>query len=374
METVQDNWNNNVAVFVEKWGINPYNQRQELFHLDKIKKKRPRWLTEVNIPVLAAPRKIKRMRRTGRYPIDIIREQIKKSGQTTVLVIRRMGGFGDVLFTTVLARALKKRYGDSIHITYAVPQKYEPVLQNNPFIDRNIFSNAMPTITPGGFDSVIDLTDYEYRTELAEIASYGEIRTPRTQIYFDLVKIKGNLKPDYFVSEEEKAWAKNEWKLIKGKKQKIVIVGQGSNMMRTWPHAGILGKELRKRGFRVFEMRRKDGGYVYTFRNTAALISCADLVVSINTGMSNIAAALDVPAVTIFGSRNGKIFAKMFKTMIPIQGNCPHFPDKDYCDYTIPCLSGGLKNYRKQENVKIPDCLQNLGPNAVLKKIYEVLK
>ncbi len=374
MKNVQHNWNNNVAIFVEKWGVNPYNQRQELFCLNGIKKIRPKWANEIRISILGTLRKVRRKQLIGCYPIDIIKENIKKSGQTTVLVIRRMGGFGDVLFTTVLARALKNHYGNKVHITYAVLKKYEQVLQNNPFIDRIFLSDNMPTIVPGGFDSVIDLTDYEYQTELAEIEAYGKIRTPRTQIYFDLVKIKGRIKPDYFVSKEEKDWARIEWKKIKGKKQKIVIVGQGSNMMRTWPHAGILGKELQKRDFRVFEMRRRKGEYVYTFRHNVALISCADLVVSINTGMSNIAAALGIPTVTIFGSRNGKIFAKMFKTMIPIQGNCPHFSNKNYCDYTIPCLSGGLKNYRKQENIKIPDCLQNLGPNAILKKIYEVLK
>lgn len=368
-------WNRNVRVFVDKWGFDPYAQRRNAENLDKIKRERPRWKQKVLIPLSNNSVKVNKGKEF--YPVDLIRQKIKKHGKATVLVIRRMGGFGDILFSTVFARTFKKYFGEQVHITYAIPVQFKQLLDGNPFIDHII---TFPGAIKSDFDSIIDITEYEYRTEVEEILKHGEVRTHRTQLYLNLAGLEGRYKPDYLIRKEEKAWAEDQWSRVSGIGQRIVLVDQGSNLMRTWPHMPELGKILKREGFRVFEFNRRSkkggshGDYPYSFRQSAAIVSCADLVVSAITGMANLAATLDIPAITIFSNENGKIFAKMFKSMIPVQGVCPHFPDKNYCGFAIPCLSGTMKTYRKYENVRIPLCLQNLSASMILNQVREVLK
>ena len=95
----------------------------------------------------------------------------------------------------------------------------------------------------------------------------------------------------------------------------------------------------------------------------------ADRVVSPDTGLSNIGATLDIPTVTIFGHRNGAVFAKMFKTMIPVQGNCPH--GKKFCDFDVTCF--GIGAHRPKENRDCPDCLKNLTSEEVLTVVEKLL-
>jgi len=368
-------WNRNVRTFVDRWGFDPYAQRRNAVHLDKIKRDRPKWKQQIFIPLSNNPGKIDKGKES--YPVDVVREKIEKHGKATVLIIRRMGGFGDILFSTIFAKTFKKYFGERVRVTYAIPIRFKQLLEGNPFIDHII---TFPGAIKSDYDSIIDITEYEYRTEVGEILKHGEVQTPRTQAYLSLAGLKGELKPNYFVRKEEKDWAEDQWSRIGGKKQRIVLVDQGSNLMRTWPHMSELGKTLKREGFRVFEFNRKSrgggshGDYPYSFRQSAAIVSCADLVVSAITGMANLAATLNIPVITIFSNENGKIFAKMFKSMIPVQGVCPHFPDKNYCGFAIPCLSGTVQTYRKYENVRIPPCMQNLSALMILNQIQKALK
>lgn len=369
----EENWNRNVRAFMNKWGLDPYAQRSQLAYLDKIKQSRPGWRQRIFIPLSDTSTRRNKVKEL--YPVDVVKQKIERFGKATILITRRMGGFGDILFSTVLAKAFKKYFGKQIHVVYAIPQQFKSLLDNNPNIDRII---ALPNPIKNNFDTIIDITNYEYRIEVEEILKYGKVQTPRTQIYLNLAGMKGSIHPDYFITKGEKGWGEEEWRKVGGGGKKIVIVDQGSNLMRTWPYMSELAKLLKKENFRVFEFKRKGGSgsfgnYPYSFRQVAAIVSHADLVVSVITGMANLAATLDIPTLTIFSNENGKIFAQMFESMIPIQGTCSHFPSRNYCGFTIPCL-GTLENYRKCENIRIPSCLTNLKVLTVYNKILEVLK
>jgi len=63
----------------------------------------------------------------------------------------------------------------------------------------------------------------------------------------------------------------------------------------------------------------------------------------------------------------------MFKTMTPIQGRCSHFSEKRYCNFNAPCFPGTIREYRKKENIKVPECMENLSVEEVLKVVEEVI-
>jgi len=181
---------------------------------------------------------------------------------------------------------------------------------------------------------------------------------------------KGDLRPDYFVEAKEKIWAENLWKGIKGKKKRIVAVGKGSNKLKEWPKAQDLFSNLRNGGYRLLRID-EDGKAKWSFRRAAALVATADLVISPDTGISNLAGALDVPVVTIFSNRNGENFVKMYSSMRAIQGHCPH-RKVDFCDFFCPCFGGGP--HRPKENRAVPDCLKRLKTEEVYNVVKELLK
>ena len=363
------NWQRNVALFKKKWHIDPYLQRQDLPNLKLIRDKNPDWKDKIKIPFSDTSKKYKEADSFD-TPKKLLDTVIRKHGRAKVLVVRRMGGYGDILFTTVLAKALKKQYGSKVRVEYAVLKEFMPVLENNPYIDEIKLAGEIR----GDYDFIADVTDYEFEIELRELEAFDKIKSARTEIYLNMMGLKGSLQPCYVVTPQEAKWAEEQWKFA-GKKARIVVIREGSNLMKIWPRMDELVKLLRDRGHAVLvlDKRNPEGRYIYSFRQSAALIKVADLVVSPDTGMSNLAATLDIPVVTIFSNRNGKVFAKMFKTMIPVQGDCPCL-EENYCDFKAPCLFGELREYRKKENVEIPECLKRLPVEKVYREVAKALK
>lgn len=331
-----ERWKKNINKFKTKFGIDPHEAQD-------LKKLGLEWYRAIY----------------KKYPIALMDELQTALNKSKVLIQRNMGGFGDIIFTTILAKILKERYEENIVIDYAVPKKFMQVLKFNPNIDE-IYEYGHPY---GAYDFVVELTDLEYRVELNEIQKYGEIITPRTKIYLDVMGIeesvfRARLKPDYFISDDEKYWAEKWW----GKERlRVGVIQRGSNMLKVWPGMNELISKLTGR---VVVLDKLGLG----FRKVGALVGAADYIISPDTGISNLAGAVGTPVITIFGNRNGAVFKKMFDTMIPIQGNCPisHL-HKDYCDFQTPCF--GDAPHRVKENIDVPGCLKNLSVDEVYEKV-----
>ena len=104
---------------------------------------------------------------------------------------------------------------------------------------------------------------------------------------------------------------------------------------------------------------------------SAAMVATSDLVISPDSGISNLAGALDKSVITIFSNRNKDNFMKMYKSMVGIQGDCS-YNEKNYCDFFVPCLGAGP--HRSKENIKIPECLKRLKVETIYEKVEEVLE
>jgi ADP-heptose:LPS heptosyltransferase len=291
-------------------------------------------------------------------PVEII----KKIKNPKILVERRMGGFGDIIFLSVIAREIKEKFPGAV-VDYAIPSMFFEVLLHDPYIDNLLDANS----PRGKYDVVLDMTDLEYRVELGEQGRFGFIKTPRTKIYLDTIGIEGNIFPKFYLTKAEIERGKEFWK---GRKEFRIVIGEhGSNMAKTWPKMLELVSELRKKMDTEVIVLDKD--FAGTFREVGAVLLGADLVISPDTGVSNLAAALGVTTITIFSNRNGEVFSRMFKDMVSVQGVCPYQGGKNYCDFFMPCL--GELPHRKKENIKVLDCMESLGVATVLEKVDEVL-
>jgi len=339
-------WKNNIDIFKEMYGIHPH-EAQDLRKLGL------EWHRKDYVVLIK----------------EFLKNHNRKAG---IRIERRMGGYGDILFTTVVAKALKSLFKNKIKVNYFVPKEFKSLLEHNSNIDgvfewRNRWEG----------DFRIDLTDLEFRVELQEMRKYGCIQSARTQIYLDILGLskylsKENswLKPEYFVTGEEKEWAEEVWDKISRfgtrRKYRIVAVSKGSNKLKDWPLAQDLFAKLWVENYILLQID-EDGKAKWSFRKAAALVASADLVISPDSGISNLAGTLDVPVITIFSNRNGAVFSKMFSSMKVIQGHCPN-KEEDFCDFFCPCFGGGP--HRSKENKAVPECLKRLE----LKEVYNVVK
>jgi heptosyltransferase-2 len=86
---------------------------------------------------------------------------------TRILIIK-LGAIGDVLRTTPLLRLLKEKYSQS-HITWVVDDIGQPLLKNNPYIDRILTPNVhtLARLIVESFDLVLCLDKVDFATGLA---------------------------------------------------------------------------------------------------------------------------------------------------------------------------------------------------------------
>jgi ADP-heptose:LPS heptosyltransferase/GT2 family glycosyltransferase len=332
------NWNKNINYYIEKWGLHPHE-----------------------------PQKLESLgpeHHQGEF-IRKIDEALVKQTTVSVLINRVLGGVGDVIFVSIIGRELKRKYGNKVKIFYHVcahdsVTNQKEVIKTLPYIDG---------FDQGG-DIILDLTEADFRQEWQEIATYGEITSPRTALHLRIAGLltnETNLKPDYIVTKEEVEWAEAEWAKYRGGEKRVVICPNGSNNLKRWHGMDAIVLWTRNN----LKCRLIVDDPKHTFRQLSALISRAHLVISPDSGPSNVAGALDIPVITLFSNRNGKLFEAMFPSMIALQGHCPL--GHHHCDYKVPC-AGTEGPYRMKENgVGEPGCFRNLEPPEMLKLIEGVL-
>jgi len=234
-------WFDNIEIFREMYGFSPH-ESQSLSKLGE------EW-------------------RRGRL-VSEIDKLLKRRQPVSVKVIRRMGGYGDILFTTVVAKALKRKYGDRVKVFYAVPERFREVLENNTNIDRLCDYDKVADLS-------VDLTDLEFRVELQEMGAIGKIVSSRTEIYLDVLGLpKDDLKPDYFLKKEEIILGREFWKNF-GNKKRVIVIPKGSNKLKIWPDFDEFIRRLDKQKFAVVVLEEGK----FTFRQVAALVSQANIVV-----------------------------------------------------------------------------------------------
>lgn len=134
----------------------------------------------------------------------------KHKEKFSVGIIRDMNGRGDVLMASVIAKALKFKYGDDVTVYYCVQETYGRILQGNPWIDGVFISreqfNAMSP------DIKYNVNNLEFKAELREYSELGAVHRNRATIYLhnmDLEHLE-NKTPYYQVTIEERKWAIDE--------------------------------------------------------------------------------------------------------------------------------------------------------------------
>jgi ADP-heptose:LPS heptosyltransferase len=279
------------------------------------------------------------------------------------ILIVKLGAIGDVLRTTPLLGALKRVYPRS-HITWVVDKEGQPLLKNNPFIDRLLtfdFASLLP-LEVETFDLVIGLekeprgaavvslakakekrgfalgpegnpfplnraSEYAFFLGLSDELKFHQNRKTYPELIFEVAEIDYRGEEYlFFLSPEDKAFAQTfarKARLKKGDRAIGLNTGAGGVFAnKAWTEEGYLelirklkkepktkvlllgGPGERERNRRIL---KKAGGAVIdtgcenTLGQFAGLIDLCDLVVTGDTTAMHLAIGLKKKVIALFG-------------------------------------------------------------------------
>ena len=274
-------------------------------------------------------------------------------------MIIRLSAMGDVLLTTPLIRMLKKRF-PGVTIEFIVKAQYAPLIQSNPHIDRVwMFSpeqgfseiwRHVHRMRSAGYDAVVDLQSNirswllrtfsgarrKFRYRLGRGRRYFLVRfgmhrnesySPIPMRYLATVSSWGieddGLGLEFVVEKDAKQSVSSHLaEAGMNDNEKIVVLAPGAtHWTKRWPagYFAEVGDHFSRMQKRVIlvggEMDREVCGCVersmnslvlnlagrLSIQETAALLDVSTLLVSNDTGVMHMGAALGKPVVAVFG-------------------------------------------------------------------------
>jgi ADP-heptose:LPS heptosyltransferase len=262
------------------------------------------------------------------------------------ILIIRLSSIGDIVLTTPVVRCLKKQLkGCEIH--YLTRQALQPVLKNNPYIDKIItikesVREVIPTLRNEGYDHIVDLhknfRSYAVRSKLkTKATSFPKLNLrkwllvnlklnvmPTVHIvdrYFRAVEMLGVANDrqglDYFLPETD--IVNMEQLPALHRKGYVAMVIGGKHKTKQLPaekvvellggmlHPVVLlgGVEDKEEGLKI-EQQVGDRVFSacgkFSINQSASLVKQAKVVITNDTGLMHIAAAFNKPVISVWGN------------------------------------------------------------------------
>lgn len=292
------------------------------------------------------------------------------------LVMRTLGGIGDIVMTSPVVEVAKKRY-PHYNITYSCPAEFIDVISNNPFA-KSVPIQALDNSED--WDTVLDLARDCIKYE---IDKQPNVERNRCDVFIEAagLGIETNVRPKFYLSDEEIEKARKELEHY-GRKLKIGVVLDSNAPVRRWSNMSSFREQITAEypdalilEIKVDKPRRwSESPNVYpvfgrTIREVAALINECDVVISPDTGPAHISSALRVPTIWIFTHIDGSIRTKNYDNCWVVKSDYSGCPIKQPCWYLIPCST---KDNRLEETEN-PWCSRAISVEQVMLKLKEVL-
>lgn len=233
----------------------------------------------------------------------------------SIAITRKQGGLGDVLMTLPTVKAIAKKY--EIQIVYGTDLEYldgalPACLYGNPYISEIV---NWRDISPENFNSIIDLTCpcVAHEVPLAKPINRIDLFARHAGIQLQDTDI------DYFISDEERKWAKEYiYENNLDRYRLIMVQPSSSTTARDYPVSKMkeaLVQILRgQKDLRAIVIThnsdniKTDWNYSdvhclhnFGMRKIAAIMEQCQLVICPDSGCLHMASALHMPTVTLFG-------------------------------------------------------------------------
>jgi len=321
-----------------------------------------------------------------------------------ILVIR-FSSIGDIVLTTPVVRCLKKQLKD-VEIHYLTKKVYEPVLNNNPYIDsiltiKNNIDEVIDDLKKESYFHIVDLhKNFRSKGVVLKLkkpsSAFSKINIRKWLIvnfkinllpelhivdrYFQAVNILGvkndNKGLDYFITEIDEVNI-TEFPALFNNGYIGWVIG-GKHITKIYPEDSIIsvckklskpivllgGKEDFEKGERIVH---ETGDNIfnacgkYNINQSASLVKNADKIISNDTGLMHIAAAFTKEVISLWGNT------------IPEFGMYPYMPGDENKSTILevknlscrPCSKLGYKKCPKEHF----DCMKKIEKGKILELI-----
>jgi len=296
----------------------------------------------------------------------------KVGGQDPIILVKRVtDGMGDLIMATTGIEALKKRFpSKKVHV--AIKKKLHPVLENNPHIDAVL--DIDEPINARRYYMIIDISYPCARYEIARLRSKKTVEKNRVEIFAEAIgtrELISDLKPRFHILKSEI----DEGKMfladhkIDPNKKTIAIATHSAELYRDWPknHYEYLINIIKDKYNVVIIHSERTDFYANTvdacglpLRRAAGILASCDGLVTVDTGLLHIAAAIDLPTIALFGPIDYKARCKGYKNTTVLVSDLPCIPC--WRNATIKCKETNLvKSYS--------ECMKKITPKQVAKVI-----
>lgn len=282
-------------------------------------------------------------------PINIRITLLKK-----VSLLYYKAGIGDTLMVAAVAREIKKKYGNKIKVT--VNCNKNELLENNPYIDN--------------LNNHYDGIDMNYH--------YGDSRSTNhfdTNL-IDIMCHKVNIKKaehtvDIFLKENEIRKAEE---ILSTFKRPLITIQTTSGPFdagrKLWPleYWKELVEKLSNKGYSIIQLGSTDDSSIEgtinmtgktTLRESASIISLANLHIGIVSSLMHISEAVSTTALILFGGFE-RYKAHDYKNIIPFES-------------FVDCSPCGVINTNMSPCSYNNKCMKEISVDTVFKKAEELL-
>lgn len=242
----------------------------------------------------------------------------ERNGKGKALVLRRLGGIGDVLMCTPLLRQIKLDFPD-VELTFGIDMHstsgnvYYELVKNAPFIDHVVDARY---VRQDDYDAVVDVSSVCIRYEHSGLPVLN-----RVEIFSRAAGLPRLIDKRcwYSTEEAERKWAQKIYEPYRNEGKKIVVLHTASmEGKRCWPaekYLQIVEQSIVdklpvqfviidfNRVFDKWEQYPNTYNASYTtLRQMAALIEASDFFIGPDSGPMHLAGAIGTPSVVTFGS------------------------------------------------------------------------
>lgn len=297
-------------------------------------------------------------RKTQRFKLPPAKPEVVVKKKDAILVLRAIGGIGDMLMLTPAIRGIKEQY-PFLPMVVCTTNKYPPVgclfdlLKNNPFIDEVISVNEL------GNYRFYKTYNFQTNEEAGIEVNPAAKSSNRIDIFCDLAKVNPSSKlPIYNVTEEEKVWADKWVERIPKERQGMLFGVHASSAYtrRAWPRekvlllAFLLTNNYPNSSVIFFEdVQYETNELKYPniyhvkgmpIRWVAALMDRCYLMVATDSGLLHIAGALKKRIVGLFGSTPPEARLDKYAQSFSITMDYPCSPCwYQKCGWNFKCLT-----------------------------------
>ncbi len=261
-----------------------------------------------------------------------------------LLVVRKYGGLGDILISSMLFPMLADQY-PAIHVNYACPRVYHPLFAGSgldllPYesvwsgTDRCSYRDSVRPEILNGFDLIEDISIPCHVWENFFVA-YGGIdgdghglrwrnRLDMWARWFGLRMV--DARTNIVITEAEQAVARRLLAQTVGSDRPICLLAPfAANRTKSYPWFERLALRLTAAGFAVALLHHQQvpvGPPTLAgldLRMMGAVCAAADLIVSVDTAAFHWGGILQRPTVGVFNINDGATYCRYYPTARPVQ-------------------------------------------------------